>query len=92
MAAFGGETSKPTELYANCAWAEKQARPHERVIDAKKVCEVDEFGHVSGIGEDLKNTQRYPKDYGVAVARSYKESLAEVNDERDGRAPMQPKI
>ena len=81
MAAFGGETSKPTELYANCAWAEKQARPHERVIDAKKVCEIDEFCQVSGISEDLKNTQTYPKDYGVAVARSYKESLAEINDE-----------
>ena len=81
MGQFGGETTKRTELYANCAWAARQARPGERMENAQKVCDIDELGAVTGMKDDLKATQIHPKDYGVEVARSYKESLAKVNDD-----------
>ena len=49
--------------------------------NAKKLCEIHEFGSVAGIKDDLKGTQTYPTYYGVAVAKSYQESLAEINDD-----------
>ena len=56
MGAFGAETSKRTELYANCKWAEQQSRPCSRVANPKRVCDKDDFGGITGMKDDLKAT------------------------------------
>ena len=57
--AWRAELLSELEERAVEAKKEKQARAHTKVIDAKKVCDVDEFGLVSGNSE-LNNTQTYP--------------------------------
>ena len=62
----------------------EKARAPERVEHTKKVSRTDEVCRVTGINDDLKGTQTYPTYSGVAVAKSYQESLAEINDDERG--------
>ena len=78
MADFGGLTLKPTILYSNKPWISeidsfKHGRPPKLQREKTYTLEIDERGNkkVYG-GPGLKQTQRYPAKFGIALAKLWR--------------------
>ena len=72
MGAFGAATEKPTKLWSTCTWLNSLKKPYTASSQpAKTLVSRDAAGGITGIPDALKESQTYPKGFGMEVGRLY---------------------
>ena len=82
LCSFGADTQKSVAIWSTTPLVSKLYRP--KVPTSKRLCTRD-GDSVTGKAKELKQSQAYPRDFGVAVAAIYCELFqkADVNDMLD---------